>query len=86
MNGPTDDYLHVIIVPPFQLHESSGFARTNQSREPQNDTAPDYKGLVTMSGSRVDERQQGRSHPLLRWPGQTNRDPRSSSLHLRARR
>ena len=54
---PTDDeYSQVSLVPPFRLHQSYSLARTNRSKKSE-DNIPDYEG--------PDERQQGRSHPLL---------------------
>ena len=55
MNGPTDDdYSKHIVVPHSRLHQSYRLARTNQSRKPEEHSVPDYEGLATMSGGRVE--------------------------------
>ena len=77
---PTDDdYSQVSIVPPFRLHQSYNFARTNRSKKSE-ENIPDNEGPATMSGSRVEA--------ILFCPDQGSRIMTFglSSLHLRVHR
>ena len=52
MTRPTDDDCsQVSLVPLFRLHQSYSLARTNRSKESE-DNIPDYEGPATMSGSK----------------------------------
>ena len=77
---PTDDdYCQVSLVPPFRQHQGCSLARTNRSKQSE-DNIPDYEGPATMIGSRVEA--------ILFCSDQGSRIMTSglSSLHRRVRR
>ena len=74
MNDPKhDDCSQVIMVTPFVYIGDTAW-RERMGVE-------NLKRIVFLTrGTCNDERQKGRSHPLLRWPRKTNRDLRTFLL------